>query len=550
LAIVRCLEETRWLVNENRHPVLIYTDHECLKTALQNSDKGRIIGWQLRLSEYDFRIIHIKGKENALADGMSRLPVEVMDFGRPGKEESALELMNAVGFTTPPTTRVAVKGLTRNSVAFARPGTGEVAVALDEEGVDKRWEYWLADEWYAGVVFLKLFGKLREKDGGEDSLTVWRWWTRKAAVYQLIDEPDDYPLLAYTERNRRRSWCVRESEVDKVLEWAHDCYGHYAVDLTVKRLIGHYYWSTRVKDTHAYCRSCRSCQLTGGKRPSQVPRPVVQLQPMDMIVIDGLGPISPESNQGGHRYILIAVNYFTRYAWAKALPAINGSAIIDLVATISRTFGVPRSVYTDNATYFVSGAFPDFLASRGVRQFPAPKTHPSSVGLLERYVQLVLYGIRKIVVGGGNIHCWSFYLDQVVHAMNTREVRVHGYSPAELLFRYNPVIHHHDFTVRDRQAAHDLQKRQHIWEDSDDNRNTQLDNHLVTRDEALELTRQRYFSRFVAQQGKKGRFPAPREGDLVLLRWASLDNRYDKKLEAHWEGPFRLSDLTHHGRSG
>jgi len=174
LAIVRCLEETRWLVNENRHPVLIYTDHECLKTALQNSDKGRIIGWQLRLSEYDFRIIHIKGKENALADGMSRLPVEVMDFGRPGKEESALELMNAMGFTTPPTTRVAVKGLTRNSVAFVRPGTGEVAVALDEEGVDKRWEYWLADEWYAGVVFLKLFGKLREKDGGEDSLTVWR----------------------------------------------------------------------------------------------------------------------------------------------------------------------------------------------------------------------------------------------------------------------------------------------------------------------------------------------------------------------------------------
>jgi len=34
LAIIRCLESTRWLVNENQHPVLIYTDHECLKTAL------------------------------------------------------------------------------------------------------------------------------------------------------------------------------------------------------------------------------------------------------------------------------------------------------------------------------------------------------------------------------------------------------------------------------------------------------------------------------------------------------------------------------------
>jgi len=94
LAIIRCLEETMWLVNENRHPVLLYTDHPCLKTALENSDKGRIVGWQLRLSEYDFQIIHIRGKENALADGMSRLPVEAMDFGRPGMEKSTLEIMD------------------------------------------------------------------------------------------------------------------------------------------------------------------------------------------------------------------------------------------------------------------------------------------------------------------------------------------------------------------------------------------------------------------------------------------------------------------------
>jgi len=233
-----------------------------------------------------------------------------MDFGRPGKEESALEIMDAedIAFRSNPEAQLV---------------PNDVAIASDEEGADKRWEYWLADEWYAGVVFLKLFGKLREKDGGEDSLMVWRWWTWKAAAYQLIDEPDNYPLLAYTERNGRRSWCVRELEVSKVLEWAHDCHGHYAADLMVKRLIGYYYWPTRVKDTHAYCRSCRNCQLTGGSQPFQIPRPIIQLQPMDMIVIDALGPISSESNPGGHRYILILVDYFTRYAWVQAFLAIN-----------------------------------------------------------------------------------------------------------------------------------------------------------------------------------------------------------------------------------
>jgi len=137
------------------------------------------------------------------------------------------------------------------------------------------------------------------------------------------------------------------------------------------------------------------------------------------------------------------VDYFTRYTWAQAFPAINESVVSGMITGISRTFGLPWSVYTHNATYVMEGIFPDFLMIRGTRQFPAPKTHPSSVGLLERYVQLVFHGIWKTVVGGGKILRWSEYLDQVVHSINTREVRVHGFTPAELLFRYNPVQHHH-----------------------------------------------------------------------------------------------------------
>jgi hypothetical protein len=156
------------------------------------------------------------------------------------------------------------------------------------------------------------------------------------------------------------------------------------------------------------------------------------------------------------------------------------------------------------------------------------------------------------MVGGGEIQQWSDYLDQVVHSMNTREVRVHGYSPAELLLGYNPNIHHHEFTVRDRQAARDLQERQDAWNHQDGSEflESQREVHLAGRDEVLESTRQRYLTRFVSQQAKAGRFPPPKKGDLVLLRRAALDNRYDKKLEARWEGPFRLGNLAHHGRSG
>ena len=57
-------------------------------------------------------------------------------------------------------------------------------------------------------------------------------------------------------------------------------------------------------------------------------------------------------------------------------------------------------------------------------------------------------------------------------------------------------------------------------------------------------------TRFAEHRGRKGQFPAPKEGDLILLRRTALNNRYDKKLEARWQGPFHLDDLAHHRRSG
>jgi len=49
---------------------------------------------------------------------------------------------------------------------------------------------------------------------------------------------------------------------------------------------------------------------------------------------------------------------------------------------------------------------------------------------------------------------------------------------------------------------------------------------------------------------KPTRYTAQREGDLVLLRRFLLDQRKGSKLEARWEGPYVISDLAKHGKSG
>jgi hypothetical protein len=58
----------------------IYTDHAALKSILSvKMPRGRIARWILAIQSYQFTIVHRKGKLNADADALSRLPEETMN---------------------------------------------------------------------------------------------------------------------------------------------------------------------------------------------------------------------------------------------------------------------------------------------------------------------------------------------------------------------------------------------------------------------------------------------------------------------------------------
>ena len=48
----------------------------------------------------------------------------------------------------------------------------------------------------------------------------------------------------------------------------------------------------------------------------------------------------------------------------------------------------------------------------------------------------------------------------------------------------------------------------------------------------------------------EGRWQKLRDGDLVLLRRFEGDKHKGRKLEAKWEGPYLLGDVSWHGRTG
>ena len=55
------------------HPILVFTDHNPLTFIHKMRNKNeRLTRWSLMLQEYDVIIRHIKGKDNVIADALSR----------------------------------------------------------------------------------------------------------------------------------------------------------------------------------------------------------------------------------------------------------------------------------------------------------------------------------------------------------------------------------------------------------------------------------------------------------------------------------------------
>ena len=69
-AIVRTFEKFEYLLRDI--PFVLMTDHENL-TYLNVPKSYKVLHWKLSIQEYDFRISHVAGTTNVVADCFSRL---------------------------------------------------------------------------------------------------------------------------------------------------------------------------------------------------------------------------------------------------------------------------------------------------------------------------------------------------------------------------------------------------------------------------------------------------------------------------------------------
>nr|GEW38407.1 reverse transcriptase domain-containing protein [Tanacetum cinerariifolium] len=113
----------------------------------------------------------------------------------------------------------------------------------------------------------------------------------------------------------------------------------------------------------------------------EMPQKVIQV--CEIFYVWGIDFMGPFSSSRENRYILVAVDYFSKWVEAKALSTNDARVVVKFLKSLFARFGTPRAIISDRGTYFCNDKFAKVMYKYGVTHRLATDYHPQTSGQVE-----------------------------------------------------------------------------------------------------------------------------------------------------------------------
>nr|GEY08236.1 reverse transcriptase domain-containing protein [Tanacetum cinerariifolium] len=176
--------------------------------------------------------------------------------------------------------------------------------------------------------------------------------------------------------------CVAGQEAVVILTACHSgpTGGYYDANYTAKIVFDSgFNWPTIYKDTFELVKNYDSCQRQGKiSQKDEMPQNVIQVcEIFDVWGIDFMGPFP---NSKGNKYILVVVDYLSKWVEAKALPTNDARVVVKFLKSLFSQFRTLKAIISDRGTHFCNDQFAKVMSKYGVTHRLSTAYHPQTSG--------------------------------------------------------------------------------------------------------------------------------------------------------------------------
>ncbi|KAF0039034.1 hypothetical protein F2P81_009518 [Scophthalmus maximus] len=134
----------------------------------------------------------------------------------------------------------------------------------------------------------------------------------------------------------------------------------------------------------------------------------------------------------GNRFMLVAIDYFTKWMKAYPLPDQEATTVAEaLIQGMFSRFGMPSEIHSDQGRNFESQLFTTMCSQLGIRKTRTTPLHPKSDGLVERFMRTL--GAQLALASAPDQGDWDLQLPLIPMACRSAVQESTGCTPALLM---------------------------------------------------------------------------------------------------------------------